>query len=158
MRSPILWCLLLLTASVNFAFAQMPPTVAIYYTKGILTDTGDDKGNPIPDGTEVRIYWDRNANGPDDSDPMPIIGDEGGNANINRFEINGVKIRMLPGQFYSKPLFSIKGTNPSPPFYYLEICLEKHILRSNVFIVASGYSEVDIPEWTVIDKICEEVD
>ena len=157
MRYPVFWGLLLALLISSVALAQMPPTTAIYCSKVVLTDTGDESGSPVPDGTEIRILWDRNANGPDDSDPMPVVGDEGGNANINRFEVNGETIRLKPGQFYSKPLFSIKGTNPSPPFYYLEVCLEDKVLQSNVFVIASGYSEVDVSEWTVVDKVCEEI-
>ncbi|MBU0690810.1 hypothetical protein KKC97_00505 [bacterium] len=157
MRSPLCCCLLLL-AAIGMAFAQMPPTVAIYYNKGILTDTGDDTGAPLPDGTEIRILWDRNANGPDDSDPMPVVGEKGVTANINRFTVNGVEVGLKAGQFYSTPVFTIKGMNPSPPFYYLEVCLEKQILRSNIFVAASGYSEISIDEWTLVDKVCEEIE
>jgi hypothetical protein len=140
------------------ALAQGPPTVALYYSKGMLTNTGDDQGEPIPDGTEVRIRWDWNANGPDDKDPLPVVGNEGGNVSLNRFEINGEKIGLKAGQFYTDPLFAIKGFVPSPPMYYLQICLEDRTLQSNVFRVSAGYSEVDISEWTVVETICKEIE
>ena len=39
----------------------------------------------LPDGTEIKVYWDWDENGPDVKDPQPIVGDQLGEANFNVF-------------------------------------------------------------------------
>lgn len=150
--------LMLLTVCLMIAttvFAQPPNATIAQYEP--LTVLGNGKGEPVPEGTEIRIRWDWDANGPDDKDPLPVVGKATGEASINRFEVNGEELQMGAGTFLSLMPLIIYGNLPDPSTYYLEVCLETHILRSEVFQLESGPQEVTPEEWTVVRETCKEL-
>lgn len=139
------------------AFAQsVPPIAGFILGSGYLTENGLGKGTPLPDGTEVQIYWDQNANGPDEKDTPPQVGEKGGDVNFNMFKINSAIVGGAPGQFFTDPMMTVIGFMPDPPLYYLRVCLEDRQLISKVVKLIPGLSDYEMDEWTVVKTPCKE--
>ncbi|MCB9358153.1 MAG: hypothetical protein H6506_01475 [Calditrichaeota bacterium] len=144
---------MLLTSMIGFA-QGLPPLAGFYLESGVLTDEGLNKGTPLPDGTDIFIYWDVDSDGPDAEDPLPPVGDKGGMANWSSFSINSADIGGKPGQFLSDPLFTTVGYITDPPRYYLRVCLPDRQIVSNVFVLKSETAEFDVTDWTVVKEKC----
>lgn len=147
------------------------PSIIIFEnTEPLYTECG---GNvPLPDGVMVRLFWDRNGNGPDDTDEPPPLCDlpplcEDGpfrTVNIIEFPINGVESTMGPGMFSSNPGLVTSGDMLVPNRYYARIyCADGNVLyTSNVIEAPSGLTDAYltfdctpcngapvIPEWSL---------
>ncbi len=132
-----------------------PPVAAFFLGSGKLCEHGLDKGSPLPDGTEIEVFWDWDENGPDAKDPQPIVGEEVGQANFNVFKINSADLGAEAGQFLSDPMFVIVGELPKPSTYYLRVCLESKQLVSNVVKLSSGLADYEFAEWTIETTPCK---
>lgn len=152
MKLMMIGLLLLFSIAVG---QDTPPVAAFFLEAGTLTATGLTEKQPLPDGTEVKVYWDWDENGPDAKDPQPVVGTEAGNANFNTFKLNGVEMGMGPGKFITDPMFNIVGTLPKPSTYYLRICLGDKQLVSNVVKLSSGLADYEFKEWTVDSTPCK---
>ena len=160
-----------LPVQVQAAHPIHTPSIIIFEnTEPLYTECG---GNvPIPDGVMVRLFWDRNGNGPDDADePPPLCDDppmcEYGPArtvNIIEFPINGVETTMGPGMFTSNPGLATIFDMLIPNRYYARIyCADGNVLyTSNVIEPAGGLTDAyltfdctpcsgapALPEWSL---------
>jgi hypothetical protein len=126
------------------------PSVTFFQSEvPLMTECGGTV--PIPDGVMVKIFWDRNGNGPDDSDqPPPLCDhplecDDGpvGTVNIIEFAFNGLTSGMGPGMFYSDPGLVTVGDVLDPNRFFARIyCLDGNVLyTSNVVVAPSGVSD-----------------
>lgn len=150
----ILFAVTLLT--ICLAQAQdTPPVAAFFLEAGTLTANGLAEKDPLPDGTEVKVYWDWDENGPDAKDPQPVVGIEAGQANFNTFKLNGTEMGMGAGKFITDPMFNIVGVNPKPSTYYLRICVGEKQLVSNVVKLASGLADYEFKEWKIDPTPCK---
>lgn len=141
----------LLTAGILLA---QPPMALFSEIEGGATTLGSGKGEPVPDGTEVIIYWDANGNGPDDSDQPPVVGEKYGEANMDRFVFNAAEMGLEPGSFYPPLFFTLAGNIVEPSRYYLRVCLDGKSLVSNVIMLESGPQEIEVEEWTLDKNPC----
>lgn len=106
-------------------------------------------GTPLPDGTIGRIYWDFNNNGPDEVDPMPVLGSGFGQANFNTFVLNGESLGLEPGTFFFEENFTIATNTPQPSKYYVRVEYPWEITWiSRVITVVDGYQETEMAPWT----------
>lgn len=114
----------------------------------MLTDACVD-GNPLPDGTAVRIYWDANNNGPDPSDVMPPVGDCPACLVINSFPLNGETELGIPGTFCGETGFGIGANFPQPWRFFLRVlvCDNDIMWTTPSFTLVDGYQEVDLSVW-----------
>jgi hypothetical protein len=84
---------------------------------------------PIPDGRTVKIFWDADSDGPDLTDPQPIVCDEPPmcdtgppqTVNYNQFTLNGAATGHGPGYFEPELLFTQPYDMPTPPRFYLRV-------------------------------------
>ena len=142
--------------TLQIALADGPPPIAAFLLgSGQLTENGMEKGTPLPDGTEIYIYSDKDSNGPDENDPQPVIGDRGGDVNFNVFKINSESLEAEPGQFFTDPMLTVIGILPDPPLYYLRVCLEDRQLVSKVVKLEPGLADYEMNEWTVLKTLCK---
>jgi hypothetical protein len=121
---------LLLMASVSLA--QNQPFVA-YFTYdpsgGAALTTTCNGSTPIPDGWIVKIFWDVDSDGADDTDPLatlctvPPTCEDGpnGTVNFNQFTMNGTEQLDAAGYFIAPLNFTSYAISPSPARYYLRI-------------------------------------
>jgi hypothetical protein len=111
-------------------------------------------GEPLPDGTVVKIYWDANSNGPDALDQQPPVGGGFGQCTFNEFLLNGEALLGMPGTFYMEEYFTFASNTPSPSRYYL--VAEAGVVRwtSVVMTFADGFSQQYVLE-TPSEWSCE---
>lgn len=145
------------------------PSVTFFQSEApLMTECGGSV--PIPDGVTVKLFWDRNGNGPDDSDQSPPLCDHpincddgpAGTVNINEFAFNGLTAGTGPGTFYSDPGLVTVGDVLDPNRFYARIyCMDGNVLwTSNVVEPPSGVSDAvlhfectscngapTVPEW-----------
>ena len=155
MNTMITVCIAILTISSAMFAEETPPIAAFFFATGYLSADGVDKGTPLPDGTEVKVYWDWDENGPDAKDPQPVVGEEYGNANFSSFKINSADLGASPGQFITDPMFKIVGGMPKPATYYLRVCVGDKQLVSNVVKLASGLADYEFNKWVVDPTPCK---
>jgi hypothetical protein len=126
------------------------PSVTFFQSESpLMTECGGSV--PIPDGVMVKLFWDRNGNGPDSSDQPPPLCDfpidcEGGptgTVNIIEFAFNGTINGMGPGMFDSDPGLVTQGDVLDPNRFYARIyCLDGNVLwTSNVVVAPPGVSD-----------------
>ena len=106
---------------------------------------------PLQDGVMVKLFWDQDGDGPDETDPQPTLCDEPPDcesgpsltANFNELPINGVEVELGAGYFYATRSFTTMGDLLSPSRYYGRIfCADGRVLwESNVLDIAGGYGE-----------------
>lgn len=119
-----------------------------------LTNSCDGGGTPLPPSCNGVIYWDSNANGPDDADaPVPALADPNdppvfGYANFNTFPLNGWEYGAPDGFFYCNLNFVISTNTPQPSRYYVRVDCQGVRWTSSVFIVNDGYQEFELTQWT----------
>lgn len=133
----------------------LPPVSAFFLGSGHLTENGLDKGTPLADGTEVKVYWDWDKNGPDAKDPQPVVGEKAGEANFNLFKLNSAELGAETGQFLTDPMFNIVGYLPEPATYYLRVCLDERQLVSNVVTLTPGMADYEFTKWEVVEVPCK---
>jgi hypothetical protein len=106
-------------------------------------------GAPLPDGTQLYIYWDANSNGPDAADAQPVVGPNVGNVNYNTFPLNGEADLSYPGGFVTGDDFSSVGINPQPNRYYVTTHCGDGSAQwvSEVFLLNSGPNTIDLNAW-----------
>ncbi|MCX6600992.1 MAG: T9SS type A sorting domain-containing protein [bacterium] len=133
-------------------------------------------GHPLADGTEIRIYHDRNSNGPDAADTLLTICDsppdcEGGpnyTVNYNTFGINGRTDTLcvnFAGGFdtqcppydsppYGRGLYGA-GDTLSPNRIYLRVCFGGRHYDSQIITPQGGnLIDVEIASWTCVEAPC----
>lgn len=140
--------------AMNAIAQDAPPVAAFFLGNGKLSENGIEAGTPLPDGTEIKVYWDWDENGPDMKDPQPIVGDQVGQVNFNVFKINSADLGAEKGQFLSDPMFTVVGEMPKPAKYYLKICLPDRQLVSNVVTLTPGLADYEFAKWTVDKTPC----
>lgn len=124
----------LLVFAVSGLWAQDPPFQAslafIPYSGDLPLYTTCDGTTPIPDGRLVKIFQDVDDDGPDDTDPQPIVCDAPpeceygppGTHNYNQFTLNGMEIMEAEGYFWVELDFrSVNTMPPGLPKYYLRV-------------------------------------
>jgi hypothetical protein len=153
---------------VVYEFASLEPPVAahpantaiayIFYAneperrEPLMTECG---GNvPIPDGPMVYLYWDRNSNGADDSDPLlPLCeyppdceGSTLGTVNFNETPINGVEQALGAGYFAPAYNLATYGRNLEPNRIFARIfCADgRPLYTSEVITIGDGYGEYQL--------------
>lgn len=155
MKRMATFCVMMFTFATLSLAEGMPPIASFYFATGYLSAEGVDKGTPLPDGTEVKVYWDWDENGPDAKDPQPVVGDKLGEANFNSFKIVSTEIGLQPGQFMTDPMFNVVGALPEPSTFYLRVCVGEHQLVSNVVKLASGVADYEFNKWTIDKTPCK---
>jgi len=156
------------TAEARAAHLDEPSVTFFQSEVPLMTECGGSV--PIPDGVMVKLFWDRNGNGPDDSDqppPLcdhPINCDDGpaGTVNINEFAFNGMTNGMGAGMFDSDPGLATVGDILNPNRFFARIyCMDGNVLyTSNVVEPPPGVSDAvltftctpcngapTVPEW-----------
>ncbi|MBU1983433.1 hypothetical protein KJ815_03375, partial [bacterium] len=121
-------------------------------------------GNPLQDGTVVKIYRDVDSDGPDWDDPLaepcelPPDCPTGpaGTHNYNQFAMNGFSLGIGHGTFYTETAFQSAYGMPTPARYYCRICLPTLHWVSEVFTVSTGPQTVYLDDWTCNTEPCQE--
>ncbi len=122
----------------------------------VLTTNCDGTGDPLADGTPVKIFWDANNNGPDETDAQVELCkdapkcEEGpaGTYNFNEFTLNGSSVMGIPGTFALTRGFTSAGVTPVVSRFFLRVMGSKVTWTSNVFTVQPGPQELEISGWT----------
>jgi hypothetical protein len=132
----------------------MVPSVTNFYDTSQVLDTACDSNVPLSDGVVVKIFWDRNSNGPDPSDPQPPLCanppdcDDAtvGTVNITEFTVNSVASELAPGLFWADRNFATIGEILSPNRFFARIyCSDGRVLyESDAVNLAQGFSEVPL--------------
>ncbi|MBL0062327.1 MAG: hypothetical protein IPP40_12790 [bacterium] len=73
MKTMIMICFAVIAVTTVMFAEETPPIADFFFASGYLSAEGLDKGTPLPDGTEVKVYWDWDENGPDAKDPNPLL-------------------------------------------------------------------------------------
>ncbi|MCX6601412.1 MAG: hypothetical protein NT025_07605 [bacterium] len=126
------------------------PSVTFFQSESpLMTECGGSV--PIPDGVMVKLFWDRNGNGPDNSDQPPPLCDHplecddgpAGTVNIIEFAFNGLTSGLGPGMFYSDPGLVTQGDVLDPNRFFARIyCMDGNVLyTSNWVEPPSGVSD-----------------
>jgi len=130
---------------------QVPSSVTLFDTSQVLvTECGGT--TPIPDSVMIEIFWDRNSNGPDSTDPQPPLCDNPPDCpnelppftvNMIEFPVNGVAVGLGAGHFYQERNFATAGDVLRPNRFYGRIyCSDGNVLyTSDVIDVPAGLSE-----------------
>ncbi|MFZ5432466.1 MAG: hypothetical protein ACOZB3_01710 [Calditrichota bacterium] len=153
---------LCLTAAI--AYAQ-PFSASLIYeptTGGDPLYTACDNTTPIPDGRVVKIFWDQDGDGPDETDPQPTVCTDPplcelgpvGTVNFNEFTINGEFWFGIGGYFIPDLFFNSVNVLPESPRYYLRIYETDGttvLWTSSVKTLTSGPQEV---YWTRAEWTC----
>ncbi len=115
----------------------------------ILTDSCGG-GDPLSDGHIAQIFWDHDANGPDEQDPQPQVGNCAACCNYNSFSLNGEEMVGIPGTFCGGPAFVMNWEMPHPSIYYVRVLACDNGIRwtSNTFTIPNGISEHFVTDWT----------
>lgn len=148
-------CIAVFALTATMYAEETPPIAAFFLATGYISADGIDKGTPLPDGTEVKVYWDWDENGPDAKDPQPVVGDKLGEANFNSFKLNGAEIGLQPGQFMTDPMFNVVGALPKPSTFYLRVCVGDKQLVSNVVKLSSGLADYEFKKWVIDPTPCK---
>ncbi|MBK6764843.1 MAG: T9SS type A sorting domain-containing protein [bacterium] len=138
---------------VVFAALSVASICTAQFNVGMYTTTPLTEwcagGTPLPDGTVGRIYWDVNNNGPDWTDPMPVVGGGFAQANFNTFVLNGESVGLEPGTFFFEENFTIATNTPQPSKYYVRVeDFWENTWTSRVITVVDGYQETDMAPWS----------
>ncbi|NUO19424.1 T9SS type A sorting domain-containing protein [bacterium] len=120
----------------------------------ILTDTCGG-GSPLPDETVVYLYWDENANGPDEADTLLPRSPNDPGANYNMFSMNGETSLGVPGTICTDPVLAIETTEVPLRLYLLVPVCDQGIKWTSNVIVARPDSEIADIVWTC--ETCEDV-
>jgi hypothetical protein len=159
-------------AAPAFMAEPQTPSSALFRsdTNALYTECNGDV--PLPDGVIVKIFWDRNGNGADDSDePAPLCYNppecRDGPAltvSFNEFPVNGVAQNLGAGRFIAGRYFRTVGDILRPNRFYARIlCADGRTLyTSQVLDLPSGPStnvlhftctpctgEPVIPQWAL---------
>ncbi len=120
----------------------------------VFTDECDG-GEPLPDGTPVYIYWDENANGPDDADTLIPLQSDNITVNFNMVWING-DMNGVPGTFCIDPAGFQARTSVVPlrVYVYIPAC-DQNVEWTSSVIVLNPDSLFAGYEWTC--DVCETV-
>jgi hypothetical protein len=137
------------TAESRTAHLDEPSVVLFLNDSPLTTECGG--GDLIPDGAMVKIFWDRNGNGPDSSDQPPPLCDfpiecEGGpfgTVSLIEFPFNGTTTGLGAGLFYSDPGMVTQGDVLDPNRFFARIyCTDGNVLwTSNVVVPPPGVSD-----------------
>lgn len=174
MKKPALfavaWCLFLVGSS---AMAQGFNMNFGYYTPNppLVTTCGGATG--LPDGRLVKIFQDVDNDGPDLTDPQPLVCTDPPDCvtpfdavNIDHFFTNGVDVGEGPGYFATLEALTCASTIPANARYYLRIYEADNttvLWTSTVSTAVMGYQETNYapgdwtcgaagPQCTVIDE------
>ncbi|MBK6766460.1 MAG: fibronectin type III domain-containing protein [bacterium] len=149
-------CMLLLSGFANAQF-----NAGFFYNeecqRPALSNMCGFAGDPLPDGTNVEVYWDQNNNGPDSLDQQPVVGNGFGECNFNTFPMNGLEVIGCEGGFYTLVNFTIPTNTPQPSRYWLRICVpdSDRYWRTNSFTIVDGYQEIDMNGmWVCVEEPC----
>jgi hypothetical protein len=126
------------------------PTSAVFSSGTDVLYTECNGSVPLPDGVMVKIFWDRNGNGSDDSDgPPPLCSHppecrDGPpfTVNLTEFAMNGVAQDMGAGRFFMEQAFMTVSDVLRPNRFYARIlCADGRTLyESQVLDLPSGPS------------------
>ncbi|MBU0510060.1 hypothetical protein KKH27_14645 [bacterium] len=130
------------------------PSVTAFYNIDQPLHTSCDGTEPLPDGVMLKIFWDRDSDGPDDEDPQPPLCDDppmclnGPSRTVNyiEFPINGQALEIGAGLFYAETYLVTTGDMLIPNRFYVRIyCSNGRVLyTSQVVDVPGGPSEQEL--------------
>ncbi|MBU0509395.1 hypothetical protein KKH27_11250 [bacterium] len=136
-------------------------TLYYAYTGGDPLYTTCEGTTPIEDGRLVKIFHDVDEDGPDDTDPQPILCDvppncetgPAGTHNYNQFTMNGLVLLGEAGYFGTEVNFTGVFNMPPTPTYYLRVYEPDGttvLWTSSVKTMAIGPQEItwSRAEWT----------
>ncbi|MCB9368940.1 MAG: T9SS type A sorting domain-containing protein [Calditrichaeota bacterium] len=144
---------MILMAMALFAVASVSQAQfnAILLNFTPLTDQCDFGGNCLSHGCDAVIYWDANANGPDELDSPVAVGAGFGQANFNTIDMGtGEDLLGLCGGFATDPAFTISTTTPQPSLYYVVVECGGVRWTSAVFTVLNGLNEYEVGGWQCV--------
>lgn len=149
-------CFCLLASNANAQFNMF----FAYAAPGAPLVTACDGATPLPDGRLVKIFQDIDNDGPDLTDPQPVICSDPPDCitpfdavNLNQFLTNGISEGFGAGYFTTTETMSCNATLPANPHYYLRIYEADQLTvlwTSTVTTATFGYQEVIFEEsdWT----------
>lgn len=125
---------------------------------GLGNSCGDDRV-PFADGQGTWcVFWDRTANGPDESDELVQVGDSLGYATFDCQTFNGEAFCGVAGYFGSDPNFNIPNGPelPDQPVYFIRASGANSCWISDTFRLNEGYNPVyfDADDWTCEPSSC----
>lgn len=139
--------ILLLVIGTGTSWGQ---SCAVLYGTTVLTDSCGG-GDPLRDGTLGCIYWDRDNDGPDETDSLLEVGNCQTCVNFNCFGMNGLEFLGEEGVFFiSDPIFCFGGVVPQPNAFYIRVIACHNDIRwtSETFSIPQGFGEILLDEWT----------
>jgi len=149
-------------ASALGAAYPMIPSSCTFYNGDQTLFTSCDGTTPLAEGVMLKIFWDRDGDGPDDEDTPPPLCDDppdcvsgpSQTVNVIEFPINGVDGDIGPGLFYMMRALYTVGDMLVPNRYYVRVfCTDGNVLyTSQVVDVPPGPSEREL------DFICTPCD
>lgn len=87
-------------------FGAVPPLVraceALVDTNLVLRYNCDSTGQPLPDGTPIKVRCDTTQNGPERTDPLATVGGGLGEVTYNTAAINGDRMELGAGHFLAE--------------------------------------------------------
>jgi hypothetical protein len=126
-RSLVIAALLLVAST---CYGQLIYATFTYLPEnGPALTTACNGSTPIPDGRLVKIFWDVDSDGPDQSDPLAPLCDNPpecpsgppGTMSYNQFTTNGIEYLGVPGYFMCPFYLESSISNPNPARFYLRI-------------------------------------
>jgi len=144
-------------APVMMIGVPQTPTTAVFMDVSEVLFTECDGSVPLPDGVMVKIFWDRNSNGPDDSDPPPPLCDNPPECrsgppltvNFTEFPINGVAQELGAGLFVSERAFHTIGDMLEPNRFYARIlCADGRTLYTSQVLDLPGGPSTQVLHFT----------
>ncbi len=140
-----------LLIATSGAFASVT-TIISYCGYENTLGCGCDQGTLVPfaDGTASWcVYWDREADGVDDSDEAICVHDtDPGCANYACAPVNGEAICGIAGNFAAETALVIRNLPepPDQPVYFIKVSGQTCCWVSDTFRLADGLSDVNLPD------------
>lgn len=153
--------LIVLGLCIKSANAQAITAILVYEnpTIGLGCGCNPDGRTPFADGTvSWCLFWDRTANGADESDELIPVGTDPGYADFSCQAFNGNAFFGVPGNFLSDPAVNIPNAPEAPdqPVYFVKASGSSCCWVSDTFRLAIGLQDVVLTDdmWTCENVAC----
>lgn len=150
-----------LGSTAQAVHAQAITAILLYVneTQGLGCGCNPDTRTPFADGTvSWCIFWDRTANGVDETDELVPVGTDPGFADFACQAFNGITCCGVEGDFASDPAFNIPNAPVAPdqPVYFIKASGSNCCWVSDTFRLAVGLQEVVLTDdmWNCADVAC----
>lgn len=161
MQRVLLVLSMLVAMCITSTSATAAMTAAIYYCEipNGLGDSCDPDRVPFADATNSWcLFWDRTANGPDDSDSLVPLYPEYAGGNFQCLPFNGEADCGYAGNFATNPDFVIlvAPEPPDQPVYFIRVSGPDYCWTSETITLEEGYHEYYLTEdsWTCESVSC----